>query len=215
VLALGTSNQLDLGLAFTCDGRLWMSAGTGQFWQVDPTNANVTSIGNLSVTITGLAAKGNELFGTGSQGNNNLYLIDPTTASATTLGSYGSANYITTASPGFDSTGKLWAILDYVPPQQGNTSVTQWSDLAQFTLATGALTDLGTITPPSSASKSSPEYVNLAYIGLKGLAIPNNICAVTASLDSLPVLDARGLIALIATMLLLGGTRLRRRRPSC
>jgi hypothetical protein len=209
VLNLGTSNQLDLGLAFTCDGRLWMSAGTGQLWQIDPTNANVTLIGNLGIKITGLAANGNALFGTGSQGNNILYLIDPATAGATAVGNYGSTNYITTASPGFDSTGQLWAILDYVPPQQGSTSVAQWSDLAQIKLAAGTLTDLGTITPSSSTSAPS-----LEYIGLKGLAIPNSICAASASVASLPTLDARGLAALIAALALVAGTRLRRRRPS-
>lgn len=213
-LNLGTSNQLDLALAFTCDGKLWMSAGTGQFWSVDPATANVTALGNLGVKITGLTARGSVLYGAGSQGNNNLYSIDPVKTTATLVGSYQSANYITTASPGFDSTGQLWAILDYVPPQPGNTAIAPWSDLAQLSLTNGALTDLGTITPPAPIDTQSPTYSNLFQIGLKGLAIPSGVCAPAGNFASIPALSWRGIAALIVLMLLLGGTQLRRRRPN-
>ena len=210
-LNLSTSSQLDLGLAFTCDGRLWMSAGTGQFWEVNPATAAVTVVGNLGVKITGLAGHGATLNGTGSQGNNNLYSIDPANATATLIGSYQSANYITTASPGFDSTGQLWAVLDYVPPQPGKVSVEQWSDLAQIAVTTGMIANRGAITA------SSPSSVpNLAYIGIKGLAIPDGICAdvPTANVASTPALPRGGLWLLVALVLLLGGTWLHRRRPT-
>jgi hypothetical protein len=213
-LNLGTANQLDLGLAFTCDGKLWMSSSTGQFWSVDPATANVTALGNLGVKITGLAARGSSLFGAGSQGNNNLYSIDPVKVTATLVGSYQSANFITTTSPGFDPSGQLWAILDYVPPQQGSTSITPWSDLAQLSLATGALTNVGNITPPAPINMNSPTYQNLYQIGLKGLAIPSGVCAVTANLASTPALSWRGIATLIALIALFGGTRQRRRHPS-
>ncbi|MGH8090706.1 MAG: hypothetical protein ACREO6_04545, partial [Rudaea sp.] len=62
-LNLGTNNQLDLALAFTCDGRLWMSASTGQFWSVDPAKASFTALGNLGIKITGMAARGALLYG--------------------------------------------------------------------------------------------------------------------------------------------------------
>ena len=214
-LDLGTANQLDLALAFTCDGKLWMSASTGQFWNVDPATAAVTPLGNLGVKITGLAARGQALFAAGSQGNNNLYSIDPLKATAALIGSYQSANYITTVSPGFDSSGQLWAVLDYVPPQPGNTAVAPWSDLAKLSATSGALADLGSITPPAPINTNSPTYLNLYQIGLKGLAIPNGACAATASPVSTPALSWRGIASLIALVLLLGGTRLRRRRPSC
>ena len=64
------SGLLDLSLAFTCDGRMWMASGTGSFWQVDPATATATFIADLGVKITGLAAHGNVLYGAGSQGNN-------------------------------------------------------------------------------------------------------------------------------------------------
>ena len=86
-LDLGTDNQLDLGLAFTCDGQLWMSAGTGDFWSVDPLSAIATPLGNLGVKVTGLAGHGTNLYATGSQGNNNLYAIDRAHAHASLIGS--------------------------------------------------------------------------------------------------------------------------------
>ncbi|HST27870.1 MAG TPA: hypothetical protein VLK26_05815 [Rudaea sp.] len=214
-LNLGTNNQLDLALAFTCDGKLWMSASTGQLWSVDPVTANASLLGNLGVKITGLAARGSLLFGAGSQGNNNLYSIDPVKVTATLVGSYQSTNYITTISPAFDTSGQLWAILDYVPPQKGNTSIADWSDLAKISFASGALTVLGNITPPTPIDVNSLTYTNLFQVGLKGLAIPGAVCAAAATTVSTPALSTRGIVVLIAILLLFGGTRLRRRHPSC
>jgi hypothetical protein len=214
-LNLGSNNQLDLALAFTCDGKLWMSASTGQFWNVDPATASATALGNLGVKITGMAARGSLLYAAGSQGNNNLYSIDPVKATATLVGSYQSTNYITTISPAFDASGQLWAILDYVPPQQGNALIADWSDLAKLSVASGALTNLGNITPPAPVDTNSPTYANLYQIGLKGLAIPSGACAAAATTASTPALSTRGIAALIALLLVFGGTRLRRRHPSC
>ena len=110
-----------------------MSSGTGSFWQVDPATATATFIGDLGVKITGLAAHGNVLYGTGSQGNNNLYTIDTATGATTLVGAYGnSAPYITTISIAFDAAGNLHAILDFNPQPSGSTII-QWNDLAQVT----------------------------------------------------------------------------------
>jgi len=207
-LNLGTSQQLDLSLAFTCDGVLWMAAGNGDFWRVDPLQATATHLGNLGVVITGLAAGKGKLYAAGGQGNNNLYVIDPAAVTATPAGSYGSSVYITTTSLAFDKSGRIWAVLDYVPPQSDSQPVKQWSDLAQLA-ANGALSNLGSITPATSASTA-----DLEYIGLKGLAIPSGICAVTAALGTTPLLSWPAMAMLIAAFALLGGTTLRRRRQT-
>jgi hypothetical protein len=200
-----TSQQLDLGMTFTCDGRLWLSAGNGKFWQVDPSSGATTLIGNLGVKVTGLTSKGNQVYGAGSQGNNNLYLIDTATAQATLIGNYGaSASYVTTASPGFDASGQLWAILDYVPPKPGSTTISEWSDLAKLDPTTGTLTNTGSITGP----------VDLQYIGLKGLAITSPACVIHRPGDATPALSLPGLGLLSTLMLLVAGTRLRRRRQN-
>lgn len=207
-LDVGTDQQLDLGLAFTCDGRLWMSAGTGQFWQVDPGTAAVTALGNLGVTVTGLAAQGNRVYATGSQGNNTLYSIDTEHAQANAVGAYGSDNFITTASPGFDSAGNLWAVLDYVPPPSGPSP--DWSDLAKIRIDTGALTNLGSITP--SQAKWAGD---LQQIGLKGLAIPQSVCvAAPAAVVSTPALPWPALLVLGLLFAVFGGTWARRRHQN-
>jgi hypothetical protein len=204
-LNLGTSQQLDLGLAFTCDGNLWMSSGSGRFWQVNPTDATVTEIGNLGVKVTGLAAQGNVLYGAGSQGNNNLYRIDQGNAQATLVGAYGSgASYVSTASPAFDGSGQLWTILDYIPLPGA-----QWSDLAQVDSGSGALTNLGSITAQGSSVN------DLEFIGLRGLAITPSVClASRPGNDPAPALSWFGMAAMIALLTLIAGTRLGRRRPN-
>src|ERR1700761_8049674 len=97
-----TSGQLDLGMAATCDGKLWLSSGTGAasgnglFWQIDPSSAAATLVGELGAKITGIAAHGNKVYGAGGQGNNNLYTIDTASGAAALIGAYGTTNYITT-----------------------------------------------------------------------------------------------------------------------
>lgn len=202
-LNLGTSQQLDIGLAFTCDGNLWMSSGTGTFWQVNPGNATVTEVGNLGVKVTGLAAQGTVVYGTGSQDNNNIYRIDQTTAKATLIGAYGSgAGYISTASPAVDSNGQLWTVLDYIPLPGA-----QWSDLARIDANTGTLTNLGPITAQGTSAE------NLVLVGLKGLALAPSACVASrAGVDSTPALSWYGIAGLIG--LLIAGTCMRRRRPN-
>jgi hypothetical protein len=210
----GSFNVLDLGMSFTCDGRLWLSAGaTGSLWQIDPATANATKVGNLGVTITGLTARGNQLFGAGSQDDPNLYLIDTKTAKATAVSSYGAGiNPITTASPGFDSSGKLWSVLDNVPPLPPLNTQPQWSSLAKLDLH-GDLTIVGDITTPSG-QKYPSNATQLPYVGLKGLAIASPCSIAVISTAPAPTLSVIGAAILAVLMAVLAGisARLRRRR---
>jgi hypothetical protein len=212
----GAFNVLDLGLSFTCDGRLWLSsAATGSFWQVDPATAAVTKVGNLGAKITGLTARGNQLYGAGSQSTPSLYRIDVGNAHATAIGSYGPGiDPITTTSPGFDASGKLWSILDDVPPLPPQNSQPQWSSLATLDTA-GAMTILGDITTPAGLKYPS-NATQLPYVGLKGLAIASP-CSIAAPLatDTAPSLSAAGLSALILLLVALAGTSPALRRRSC
>ena len=211
----GTFDVLDLGLSFTCDGRLWLSSGaTGSLWQVDPGTAAVTKVGNLGATITGLAARGNQLFGAGSSSDPDLYSIDVATGHALPVGAYGAGiDPITTASPGFDPSGQLWSVLDDVPPLPPQDSPPQWSALASIA-TNGAMTVVGDITAPSGIKYPS-NATQLPYIGLKGLAIASP-CAIAApaATDSAPALSRYGSAALALLVVLLAGTSLRGRRRS-
>lgn len=211
-LNLGTTQQLDLGMTFTCDGRLWLSSrATHQLWQVNPSNASVTLLGTFNAQITGLAARGNSLYGAASQNDNNLYQVDLTNASSTLIGSYGTSNAITVASPAFDASGKLWSILDYVPPLSG-TTIADWSDLATIDAGTGTLTNLGSILPTGAIA--DPSYQDLFQVGLKGLAIRGAVCASAGNADSTPTLSSWALLALILMVAMIAGTRLTERRLS-
>lgn len=208
----GNFNVLDLGLSFTCDGRLWLSAGaTGSFWQVDPATAGVTKIGNLGVTITGLAARGNQLFGAGSHDDSHLYGIDLATGQASAIGSYGQIDPVTTASPGFDATGQLWSILNDVPPLPPQNTQPQWSSLAAVS-AQGSLAVVGDITTPAGI-KYPTTATQLPYVGLKGLAIASP-CAIAPppSTHPAPSLSPISLTLLAGLLVLLAGTSRRPRR---
>jgi len=211
----GTFDVLDLGMTFTCDGRLWLSSGfTGSFWQVDPGTGSTTRIGNLGATITGLTARGNQVFGAGSQDDPNLYSINLATGTATSVGPYGlGLNPITTVSPGFDTAGKLWSVLDNVPPLPP-TQTPQWSTLATIS-AKGVLATVGDITTPTGIKYPS-SVTELPYVGLKGLAItsPCNVAKAAAAIDPAPATSPLSLSALILLVLLASGTSWRRRRQS-
>jgi len=207
----GNFDVLDLGLAFTCDGRLWLSSGyTGSFWQVDPATGNTTKVGNLGATITGLAARGNDLFGADSQGDPNLYRINVSNGQAVALGPYGGGiQPITTASIGFDASGHLWSILDNVPPLPPQ-QIPEWSTLTSIA-ANGTMTSLGDITAPSAHAPTNA--TQLPYVGLKGLAIASPCASVAAAgIAPAPALSPLGLFGLIALIALCAGTSRRYRR---
>ncbi len=200
---LSVSAPLDPALAFTCDGRLWLASATaGKLWQMNPTTGATTLVGTLDYQITGLVARGNELLGAGSRGDEGLYRIDTTTANATLIGRFGATvPYVDSVGLSFDAQGHLWAALDYIPPEPG-TQAREWSDYAQIDPNTGAIQIRGQITGPN----------RLQYVGIKGLAVAPPICtAGTPAPVSLPSLSWLGLIFL--SLLLVSGTALKLRRP--
>jgi hypothetical protein len=174
-------------------------------WQVDPATATATFVGDLDVKITGLAARGNVLYGAGSQGNNNLYTIDTATGATTLVGPFGNnAPYITTISPAFDAAGNLHAILDFNPQPTGS-EIIQWNDLAQITPASGELANMGDITA------SGNSVADLEFVGMKGLAFVPSACAAQQAVSSLPALSWPSLLVLIMLLALIAGTQFSRR----
>lgn len=146
---VGAFDSLDLGLTFSCDGRLWMSSDTtGKFWQVDRNTGKATLIGNLGTLISGLAATANGVFGISVGPQPGLYRINLDTATATAVGSLGGFAGFVDAGMDADSAGNLWAVLDYSPPQ-----VSRQSDLVRIDAATGLAT---------AVSRTFPEVEGLA-----------------------------------------------------
>jgi len=201
---VATAQFLDLSMAITCDGKAWLaSAGTGNFWQVNTATGATTLVGSTGGTITGLAASGNTVYATGSRGDTVLYTVDTATAKLSAVGAYGgTTGAVRTISPGFDSAGQLWAVLDNIPGYpSSNGANEQWSNLVQIG-ANGAMNKLGTITGPAALDSE----------GLVGLAIVPPTCTSTggagpAEIHAAPALSWRGLWLLALLMIALAAVR--------
>ncbi|MFI4969632.1 MAG: hypothetical protein ACHP7D_05460 [Lysobacterales bacterium] len=164
----GQFDALDLGMAFSCDGTLWLSSGVLQkLWKVDPKTGATLLVGSTGHAIAGLASRAGILYGSGSRGDHGFYRIDMATGTATPIGDFGAAasDVLNSVAMAFDDAGTLWAVLNYVPPTTGSVTP-DWSDLATIDPTTGAMTLLGPITGPDS----------LRQIGMKGLTIGPTQC---------------------------------------
>lgn len=189
----GTNGNLDYGLAFTCDGRLWLSSETTrQLWEVNPSTATVTLVGVSSASISGLAARGNDLYGISVDPDPGLYRIDTATAASTLVGTLDVGGVVNSAGLDFDAAGTLWASLD--PVQVSPTRI------ARVDPATGR----GTLVSEFSTSPG---------LGMRALAIaPPGACGGAAVVMPEPVPGPSvGWLALLAAFAaLFAGRRLRR-----
>lgn len=199
------NDALDLSMNFGCDGTLWLaSAYAGKLWTVDPASGATTLVGTTGHPITGLVALGNVLYGAGGRGDNTFYKIDTHSGVATPVGRFGDdvPDWVNSVSMSFDDKGVLWAVLNYVPPAPGSTSVSDWSDLARIDVTTGRVTIVGPITGPES----------LRQVGMKGFAIgPPRCLDGTSTTIPAPVRSPPWLLALIALLTFSAAWTLRRR----
>lgn len=201
-------DALDLSYAVTCDGSAWLASGvTRKLWKVDIATGFTTYIGSTGARVTGLAARGRELFGTGDYENPSLFRVDTTTGTATAIGSFNVASSkISSVWPSFDSSGQLWAAVSYIPPPPpaANTFPPDWSDLARLDPGTGAMTLLGPITGPE----------DLRSVPLFGLAIgPPAPCPTgTVTPQTVPAGSPFGYAVFGALLALASCFGLRRRR---
>lgn len=192
---VGQYDSLDFGMAFGCDGNLWLSsATTGKLWSVDPATAETSPIGNTGHTITGLAVRDGVLYGAGTRHDNFLYRIDTQTGEAQAIGSYGASvpAWINSISMSFDADGTLWAVLNYIPPEPGTSDYPDWSDLATIDPQSGEITIIGPITGNAG----------LRGIGLRGFALGPSLC--TAPSGPAPIgapVDSRWALLLLGALL--------------
>lgn len=188
----GPNGSLDYGLAFTCDGRLWLSSdSTGVLWEVTPGSGQVREVASTGVPLSGLAARGSELIGVGvRQGFGDAaqqatYRIDTQTGNTVRIGSLASGDTLSGAGADFDLGGALWATLDSQPPDFNRAT-----RVARVDLTTGAATVVASLSGIQD------------NLSARGLAIaPPAACAVAgpAPLSAVP---GPGLLALSLLMLL-------------
>lgn len=197
----GQFDALDLSMTYGCDGSFWLtSALTHDLWRVNSQTAIITRVGSTGRQITGLAMRGGVLYGTGINADQGLYRISTNDGTATLIGGFDGT--IPWVGPAFGSDGTLWATLSYNPPFNR-----EWSDLARFDLASGAMTILGPITGPDG----------LRYFSMKGLAVAPNSCVPegpggTPEPAQLPTNSTWAMLLLGLLILLGSALRLRRQR---
>lgn len=189
----GQFDALDLGMTADCDGTLWLASGTQQMlWKVDAQTAVLTLVGETGHAISGLVARDGALYGTGSQGDHTFYRLNTTTGAATAVGGFGDQvpDYLNSVSMGFDDSGTLWAVLNYVPPVVGDF-VPDWADLATIDPSSGTVTVLGPITGPSS----------LKQLGMKGFTTGEGQCGRGSTTAVAAPVGSPAVLALLAALL--------------
>lgn len=200
----GPNGQLDYGLAFTCDGKLWASSDTtGTLWEINPSNASVREAGNTGAPLSGLGGRDQQLYGIGVQNGfgdraqQALYRIEPGTATATRIGSLGVNDTLSSSGADFDANGVLWATLDSQPPD-----VDRASRLARIDLASGKASVIGSISGI------------VENVSVRGMAIASpygcNTGTGTPTAQQVPGPAAPALLLLGLAAGLMGGRRLRR-----
>jgi hypothetical protein len=195
-LGLATTTPLDFGLAFTCDGRLWMSSdSTGSLWEVNRNTGEARHVGLMGANISGLAGTANGLYGIGIEATRGLYKINVDTAAATRVGpAINSIAPYVDAGMDVDSAGNLWAVLDYnAPPDSRPGDFGKLSDLVRIDPQTGAFT-----------------YVAKTLIEVEGLAIGRPpACAVAGNgqIPAIPVNSLQSLLMLGMLVLVFGLVR--------
>jgi hypothetical protein len=142
---VGTFFDLDYGLAFTCDGRLWLSSDTtSRLWEVDRHSGATRYVGEMTARISGLASFGRDLYGVSAAGAESLYKINPKNGAVDLIGSLGMPNAVYDVGLDFDAGGRLWATLDYLAPPTGIPPLR--NDIALLDVGTGARMVTRTIT---------------------------------------------------------------------
>ena len=103
----------DYGLTFTCSGQLVMSSDqTRLAYRIDLANGRASQR-SLSIDsgLTALATWGEQIYGVGVDGDENLYLLDPDSGELKRIGALGTPTF-NDAGMAFDENGQLWLVTD-------------------------------------------------------------------------------------------------------
>ena len=127
-----------------------------------PVTGATTLVGATGHAITGIVARGNQLYGAGGRGDNTFYRIDTTTGAATEIGSFGYGGWINSVSMGFDDSGTL---LGGPQLRAAGAGLDNGSRLERSGHARSELPARCTIVGPITGPES------LSQVGMKGFAI--------------------------------------------
>lgn len=183
----------DTGLAFSSDGRLFMSTDAPKnplrFFTLDPKTGAATWVGNQSTEVTGLAGDLFSLYGLGGDGKDNLVIVNAATGKTVPIGPLGAVT-LQDGGLDFDRDGTLYGLNDLGP---GSRASGQPSQLFKISPQTGKATVAVTLKDPAG------KPIN----GFEGLAIDGGICAAQGfgaggTVVNAPALDAWGLGLLAA-----------------
>jgi hypothetical protein len=186
-VGLGPEFNFDFGMTFACDGQLYLSSdGKRSLYRVNTTTGaaeRVGSEGGLGAQITGLAARGERLYGLGASGDEGLWSIDTVTGRATLIGRLGAGLSVSDGDLAFDTQGRLWGVNDR-------------SDMG----ANGEPSQIFRIDPLTGAAT----IVSTTAVGIESLAIAPTACTLGA-LPTMPVPTlSPWMLALLALSLMLG-----------
>ncbi len=169
----------DFGLTFDCAGALYASSDSRRsLYRLDAETGVATLVGSegsLGAPITGLAAKGDVVYGIGSEGSENLYRIDVTTGRAVLVGPLGANLRFSDAGLDFDANGVLWGVAD----MSGASLNPEPSILFRINETTGAA-----------------ERVSTTVSGVESLAIAPPLCSAPEGTPEIPVIPALNPIGL-------------------
>jgi hypothetical protein len=194
---LPRNTALDFGLTFDCSGNLFASSDTRRtLYRLNPTTGAATIVGAegaLGAPITALAARGDKVFGIGTDGNENLYSINVNTGVATLIGPLGAGLRFSDAGMDFDADGQLWAIADLT----NGSPAGEPSAIFKINTSTGAA-----------------ERIASTLAGVESLAIAAPVCSAQGEPEpappAIPTLNALGLSLLGLVLMLIGGATIRR-----
>lgn len=184
-LGPGAGGQLDYGLASTCDGRLWMASDTlGHLWEVNRQDGSLRRVITGGPQLSGLASRDGVLYGISTESSEALYRIDTQTFEVTRVGGLGLANRIYDAGLDFDSSGRLWATLDYMVAPDGQPQVFR-NDIAELDPETGAVIRRVPITGAGTGTNTvQMEGLAIAPPPCSGVGQPGAAATQTVPVDS-------------------------------
>jgi hypothetical protein len=188
---IALNDPQDPAIAFDCAGQLWMATrGTESLYRVDPSNGDLTLVGNMGTPMTALTATQQGLFGLGPQNAEGFYSIDSDSGSASRLGSLDLGHGYSGAGLSVDQNGQFWAVFDRSNPSAESTVV------ARIDAQSGQATQVGT-----------------TVMGLESLALPYSQQCATAggTARSVPTLGWPALLLLMLSLIAGAGFAVKRR----